>query len=244
MPDESPATTGTAGPDGIWADVTIDVILEPYAAENDRISSTVTISATNRTKSDIVLKDPYQLPARKVQNVTSTLENNDNLDTTKTKNKLLVFFADRKLPAGETLKWTVKYVRMAELYLNHILAYDLFIDPQRIFQNVPIINHHLKVRVTLLTPDDARWRPLRRWHLHQRNYPLSVNSKISQSREQAICDFGTFDLTDESFDLRIAAVYGFKSWIAHAFELAVGAALVVLLEHGPALLMKLWHLWH
>src|SRR6185436_7805135 len=213
MSDQSSATT-VAAPEGVWADVTIDVTLESFAEQADRISTTVIVGATNRTKASIELKEPYRLPARHVQNATSTLENNEKLQAAKTKDGIAVFFDGRKISTGETIKWKVTYVRTAELYLNRILAYDLFIDPQRVFQDVPVINHHFEVvRVTLLTPDDAGWRPLRRWQLHQRNYPLSVNPKIIRSRDRTICEFGPFDITNESFDLRIAAVYGFKSWI-------------------------------
>lgn len=238
MPDTA-AVASVTSPSGIWADVTIDVTLEPYAEETDRINATVTISATNDTDSKIELREPYRLPARGVQNVTSTLDDGAKLPTTKHKDGITVHFPGRGLSAHQVLTWTITYARAAELYLNHILAYDLFIDPLRDFQGVPIRNHHVNLRVTILTPDDARWRPLRRWYLYQRNYPLHVKPTLTQSRERAICDFPAFDLTDQTFDLRIAAVYGFKGLIAHAFQLAVAAVIVVLLEHGPALLLKL-----
>jgi hypothetical protein len=237
----SGAAIPISSPQGIWADVKIDITIGSRAEENDPVAALVTITATNSTKTAIELKAPYRLPARKAFTVSAQVSDKEKLRAIAARDEISVYFddRDRTIEAGGTFTWSLEYSRMSELYLGHILAYDLFIEPQQAFQNVPVIKHSFTLNVSLLTPDDARWRPLQRWYLHQRNSPLSINPEIEHSREQTIFKFGKFDLTDQSFDLRIAAMYGFKNWIARAFELTVAATLVTLLEHGPALLMKL-----
>lgn len=241
-------TDASISQEGVWADVAIDVTLESYAKQRDRVVGIVTITARNNRSKQLRLTEPYSLPTRNAYTskaVTGArdqfhLQTAEQLSTIETKKTVNVYFGDgkRSVPEGEAFTWTIQYCRMAELYLDGILAYDLYIDPQPKFQGADVKKHHFTLAVTLRTPDDSRWRPLKRWRLHQKNTPLDLNPTVTHSTDSTIYDFGEFDLIDQTFDLRIAAVYGFTSWIAHAFQLAVAATIVVLIEHGPALFLK------
>jgi hypothetical protein len=232
--------------DGIWAKVNLAVVIRSYEHEMDRVDSVVTIRATNHTQQDIRLSEPYRLPVRKVFQARAYIgeysEKSDTLQillTQKLDEEIIVYFASSVLKAGETFTWTVTYSRMAELYLAHILAYDIFIDPQSTFQGVDVKKHEFSFSVTLAVPKNAKWTHFRHWNLHQQN-PLKVNPTVTHGREKTTCVYTNFELAkDEAFDMRLAGVYEFKSWIGRAFHIAVGAASVTLLEHGPALILKL-----
>ncbi len=228
--------------DGIWAKVAIDIEVRSSDKKYDRVQARVSVAATNTTDRAIPLRDPYLLPARNVFTVSARTQSGDALTATASKSKICVRFDDREriIQPNETFEWIVEYTRMAEVYFEEMLAYDIFIDPQQEFQNAPVRKHQFSIGVTLHRPEDEKrwWLWLKRWRIHQRN-SLKLNPKPTNSNAGSTYKFDTFDLLDEPFDLNIAAAYRFRSWIAHAFQLAVGAVSIVVIEHAPTLLEKL-----
>jgi hypothetical protein len=228
--------------DGIWAEVSIDIEVRPSGKEYDRVHAKMSIAATNSTDRAIPLREPYRLPARNVFTVSARTQSNDVLRATASKSEICVRFDDRErtIQPNERFKWTVEYVRMAEVYFEEMLAYDIFIDPQQEFQGAPVRKHQFTIGVNLHRPEDEkrRWLWLKRWRIHQRN-SLRLNPKPINSNAGSTYNFDTFDLLDEPFHLNIAAAYRFRSWIAHAFQLAVGAVSIVVIEHAPTWLEQL-----
>lgn len=243
------AADPTVSSTGIWADVDINVTIQSHEDKTDRVDSIVTIRATNHTGVDLPLTEPYRLPVRKVFDAHAyageycekpKLE--DVLLTQKEEDKVVVHFRNHILKAKSTFVWTVRYSRMAELYLAHILAFDLFIDPQDTFQGVAVKKHDFTFSVTVLVPSSASWKRLRHWNIHQQN-TLHVNPTVTHEHNHTTCVYGKFVLgAGEAFDMRLAGVYEFKSWIGRAFHIAVGAAMVALLEHGPTLAYHIYEL--
>src|SRR5688500_11679893 len=111
-----PATDSVTSQQGIWAEVTIDVTLESYAKQRDRVVGIVTISAVNNTKNPIRVSEMYSLPARNAYTSKAVvggrdqlgMETADKLATIETKKAVEVYFGDgeRGISPGETFTWT------------------------------------------------------------------------------------------------------------------------------------------
>lgn len=221
--------------DGIWAKISTNIEIRSSPQKYDRVKAIVTITATNTTKTRVKVAEPYHLPARDVFVVTAKTGSNEELRATASNNEICVRFddRDRSIEPGESFEWTVEYVRMSEVYFDSILAYDLYIQPQMSFQHVPVRKQQFTISFTLFTPEGERWwwLWLKRWRIQQRN-SLKLSPAVSNANRVAVYGFDTFDVLDEPFNLKVSAVYAFRSWIAHAFQLAVGAVTVVVIEHG------------
>jgi hypothetical protein len=225
------------GVEGIWADVNIRVVIYPHSSKKDHITGDITITAVNHTNKAVKLEQAYELPIRRVSLASANIPDAETLRAVPKRNKLCVFFDDkpRTLGPGEKFTWRIAYERTTEVYLERILAYDLFIDPQLTFQGVPVRKHHFTLSVTLRTPDDAKWRKLSHWRLHQQN-SLDINPKVSRSADDTAYTYA-FDLIDEPFDVRIASVYELRSVVTKALHFIVAAAIIVFIEHGLATML-------
>jgi len=221
--------------DGIWAKINTNIEICSSPQKYDRVKAIITITATNTTNTRVHLAEPYHLPARNVFVVTATTGSGEELRATASNNEICVRFddRDRNIEPGEVFEWTVEYIRMSEVYFDSILAYDLYIQPQMLFQHVPVRKQQFAISLTLFTPEDERWwwLWLKRWRIQQRN-SLKLSPAASSTNRAATYNFDTFDVLDEPFNLKVSAVYAFRSWIAHAFQLTVGAVTVVVIEHG------------
>lgn len=226
-----------AGVEGIWADVDIRVVIHPHASKKDHITGDIKITAANHTKSSVKLEDPYELPIRRVSLAEAKITDAEPLRAVPKRNKLCVFFDDkpRTIAPGEKFIWHISYKRASEVYLERILAYDLFIDPQLTFQGIPVRKHHFTFSVTLRTPDDAKWRKLSHWRLHQQN-SLDIYPETNRSPDATAYTY-EFDLIEEPFDVRIASVYELRGFITKALHFVVAAAIIVFIEHGLAVML-------
>jgi hypothetical protein len=228
--------------DGIWAKISTNIEVRPSPKTYGRVKATVTITARNTTNTCVHLAEPYHLPARNVFVVTAKTGSNEELRAIASNNEICVRFddRDRNIEPGESFQWTVEYERMSEVYFDNILAYDLYIVPQLAFQRIPVCKQQFRISLTLFTPEGERWWSLwlKRWRIQQRN-SLKLSPTASNANKAATYNFDTFDVLDEPFNLKVSAVYSFRNWIAHAFELAVGAVAIVVIEHGLTWLEKL-----
>ncbi|HVS01039.1 MAG TPA: hypothetical protein VMW27_30760 [Thermoanaerobaculia bacterium] len=230
--------------EGIWAYVTADITIRSSNEQFDRIDAVVTIKAENHTPDEIRLKEPYRLPARKSITATAWMVDGDNLRTIKNEKEIEVHFGNKVIPANGSLTWRIEYYRMAEVYLDGILAYDRHVEPQNEFQDVPVRKHIFYMTFVLEKPSGEGWSRLKGWRIHQRN-SLRINGRRQRKAPRTTYRIDDFELDPgQDFDIRLACVYDWLGWVARAFQIVVVATITALLdERAKAILFGLWEAW-
>lgn len=231
--------------EGIWAEVELKISIHPKTHAPDQVDSEVRITAINKTSTAIKLTEPYILPVRKAFIAESKTQDGVELVNDKREKEIEVYFGDHTIPAKESFTWIINYSRTTVAYLGDILTYARHFKPPDAFQGVPVRKHHFKINFELHAPSHEKWRRLREWRIHQRN-SLDIDGETTRASPDCTSyKVIPFDLySGQGFDIRLACEYTWKSWIAHAFEIAVAALGTLVLEHSPSLLIHLWHSIH